>query len=187
MSKRLLTLQSMSSPLQLNPWRSNHTSWYTNLMFTQMNPFTNHIIITNHPSHHPSTPSSHSSPPTHITIIHHGFTKNFHFQNIKETKDPHHYSLITLHWLNQSWLLPTNQSKKSSSINDVVSNQPTPKPPTYPNETTLLHQQDNLTITLTNKIPHSPHSLLPNDPFEEHTQFQNNNHYPQQNTNHITT
>lgn len=54
----------------------------------------------------------------------------------------------------------------------------------HPNETTLLAQQDNLTITLTNKLPHSSHSILPNDPFEDHTKYQNNNHQSHPNMNH---
>ena len=81
------------------------------------------------------------------------------------------------------WRRKLDTCNKSSSIDDVVTIQPTPKPQTYPNETSLLPQQDHLTITLTNEIPHSPNSFLPNDPFEEHTQSTNNIHHSHSNMN----
>ena len=77
----------------------------------------------------------------------------------------------------------SSQNNNPNIINDTphvthstntTSKMPSIHPPTfydYPNNTTLLTEQDNLTITLTNKLPQSSHSSLPNDPFEEHTQF----------------
>lgn len=81
------------------------------------------------------------------------------------------------------WRRKLDTYQKSTSINDVVSNQPTTKHQTHPNETSLLPPHDNLTISLSNNIPHPSHSLLPNDHFEEHTQSQNNNHHSHQNMN----
>jgi hypothetical protein len=79
------------------------------------------------------------------------------------------------------WRRKLDTCQKSTSINDVVPNQPTTKHQTHSNETSLLPPHDNLTISLSNNIPYPSHSHLPNDPFEEHTQSQNNNHHPHQN------
>ena len=46
------------------------------------------------------------------------------------------------------------------------------------NNTIILTQQDDLNITLANKIPQPSHSSLPNDPFEENTQSTNHNNQP---------
>ena len=81
-------------------------------------------------------------------------------------------------------ITPHTTSKLPSTHEESLSSIPSSCFHDHPNETTLLAQQDNLTITLTNKLPHSSHSILPNDPFEDHTQYQNNNHQSHPNMNH---
>ena len=82
----------------------------------------------------------------------------------------------------------TNTTSKMLLTNeDSLSSTPPPHFYDYPNNTTLLTQQDNLTITLTNKVPQPSHPSLPNDPFEEHAQSTNNNHHSQQNMNSMPT
>ena len=81
------------------------------------------------------------------------------------------------------WRRKLDTCQKFSSINDVVSNQPTTKHSLHPNDTFTLPPHDNLTISLTNNTPHPSHSILPNDPFEEHTQSQNHIHPSHQDMN----
>lgn len=73
------------------------------------------------------------------------------------------------------WRRKLDTCQKFSSINDVVSNQPTTKHSLHPNDTFTLPPQDNLTISLTTN--------LPNDPFEEHSQSQNHVHPSHQDIN----
>ena len=91
------TLQSVSSPIQLNPWRSNHTSWYTNLTFTQMNSFTNHIIK---PTIHLIT-QIHLYPCSQIYTYISPFTSNTHHHNPP--------------WIHQKLTFPKHQRNKRSS------------------------------------------------------------------------
>ena len=130
--------------------------------------------------HTPSSPYSnylpHSS--SHNYSIHirfHPYSQKYTFispikfiwraYSISKQQSQSHSQHLTF-WSNYKSTHETSHSSihSSSSIHD------------YPNETSLVSQQDNLTITLTNDIPHSPNSFLPNDPLEEHTQSLNNNH-----------
>ena len=129
----------------------------------------NAICITHFPHlTHPRT----ITPSTFVTILTPKNTLSSHpkkfiwrAHSISKQQSQSHSQHLTF-WSNYKSTHETSHSSihSSSFIHD------------YPNETSLVSQQDNLTITLTNEISHSPNSFLPNDPLEELTQSLNNNH-----------
>ena len=133
---------------------------------------------------HQTTSSITSLPTTQIHLIH--ITQMMLYQinqhpNLVHTSDSSQnnnpnligYTPHIAHYTNATSKIPSTHEESLSSIPSSCFH-------VHPNETTLLAQQDNLTITLTNKPPHPSYSFLPNDHFENHTQSQDNNHHSHQ-------
>ena len=126
----------------------HHQKYLHYFLNTPLNHSTNHITLAKHPLSLPTTQ-------IHLIYITQMMLHQIHqHPNLIHTQVTHPKA---------TFIIPSTHEESLSSIPSSCFN-------VHPNETTLLGQQDNLTITLTNKPPHPSYLFLPNDHFENHTQ-----------------